>query len=259
MPAREATLFDDTSRLKRWEARTEIALSVAAVVFLFAYGLPIVWPGTPKVVRDWCQWIIIVTWVAFGIDYIIRLVIAERRWSFVKHNVIDLLALALPVLRPLRLLRLVLLLSVLGRVGSHTLRGRVATYAAGGTVLLVLTGALAITDAERGVPGAAIQNFGDGLWWACETITTVGFGDRVPVTDTGRVIAVALMIGGVALLGVVTAMLASWLVERMSTEAESSESVTREQIAALNDEVRRLRETIDRALERQENEERSRS
>ena len=69
--------------------------------------------------------VVAVTWVTFGVDYLVRLALSPARWDFVRHNVFDLLVIALPVVRPLRLLRLVALLSVLNRTGAHTLRGRV--------------------------------------------------------------------------------------------------------------------------------------
>jgi voltage-gated potassium channel len=231
-------------RLRRWEARTGPGLTVAAIAFLVAYALPILWQGTPRFARSLCSWVIVVTWIGFGLDYLIRLVIAKDRWRFFRRNIVDLLALALPVLRPLRLLRLVALLSVLNRVGSSTMRGRVVTYAVGGTSLLVFTGALAMTESERGAPGATIRNFGDGVWWAFETITTVGYGERIPVTTTGRAIAIALMIGGIALLGVVTATISSWLVNRVAEDTEKEAVATRAQVDELAAEVRRLREAL---------------
>lgn len=108
---------------------------------------------------------------------------------------------------------------------------------AGGAILLAFCGALAVLDAERGAPGANISTFGDAFWWAIATMTTVGYGDRYPVTDEGRVAAVALMIGGVAVLGLVTATLASWLVERVS-DAEQ------EQTEDLRSEIRELHEQL---------------
>jgi voltage-gated potassium channel len=73
--------------------------------------------------------------------------------------------------------------------------------AARGLVLFVA--ALAVLQAERGHPGGNIESFGDALWWAVTTVTTVGYGDRFPVTTTGRFVAGGLMLAGIALLGVV--------------------------------------------------------
>jgi voltage-gated potassium channel len=56
-------------------------------------------------------------------------------------------------------------------------------------------------------------------------MTTVGYGDRYPVTAAGRLVAFGLMIGGIALLGTVTATLASWLVENGGTEKEQAEDL----------------------------------
>ena len=232
------------NRLQRWETRADVPLTVAAIAFLAAYALPIVWPAVPHGVHTACDVVIVVTWVGFGVDYLVRLGLAPRKWHFVEHNVLDLLVIALPILRPLRLLRLVALLSVLNRVGAHTLRGRVVTYVIGGSAMLVITSSLAVTEAERGKPGSTIANLGDGFWWAFTTMSTVGYGDRVPVTTTGRTIAVGLMLGGIALLGAVTATLASWLVERVGNQAEIEEAATRAQVEALADEIRALRSEL---------------
>ncbi len=154
------------------------------------------------------------------------------------------------LLRPLRLLRLVTLLSVLNRTGSQGLRGRVVTYAAGGTTLLVLCGALAITDAERSQTGATITSFGDALWWAVSTMTTVGYGDTYPITTTGRVVAAFLMLGGIAVLGVVTATLASWLVERVTEANEAEQAATRAQVLELSNQVGQLQRTLEKSIDR---------
>jgi len=151
---------------------------------------------------------------------------------------------ALPLLRPLRLLRLVTLLSVLNRYAGGSLRGRVAVYVAGSTALVLFVSALAVLDAERGAEGANIAGFTDALWWAMTTVTTVGYGDRFPVTPTGRVVAGGLMLAGIALLGVVTASLASWLIERVAQVEEQSQAATRRDVAALTDEVRALRSEL---------------
>jgi voltage-gated potassium channel len=237
------------TRLERWERRAEWPLAGAAIVFLVAYGLPIAVPGLPSKAATGCTIVVAATWAAFAVDYVVRFRLAERKWHWFSRHLLDLAVIALPILRPLRLLRLVALIGILNRTGASTLRGRVVTFVIGGTVLLVTCGALAITDAERGRPGANIANLGDGFWWAMTTMTTVGYGDRYPTTPTGRAVAATLMLGGIALLGVVTATLASWLVERVAEaeEAEASdEAATRAQVDALAREIRELRETLTR-------------
>jgi voltage-gated potassium channel len=150
------------------------------------------------------------------------------------------------LLRPLRLLRLVTLLSVLNRYAGGSLRGRVAVYVAGSTSLVLLVASLAVLDAERGHEGSNIETFPDALWWAMTTVTTVGYGDRFPVTGTGRLIAGGLMLAGIALLGVVTASLASWLLEQVREVEEESEAATRRDVAALTAEMQALRQALER-------------
>ncbi|WP_243399625.1 potassium channel family protein [Arthrobacter glacialis] len=112
------------------------------------------------------------------------------------------------------------------------------------SALLVYVGALAMYDAEKASPDASIASFGDALWWAFVTITTVGYGDLTPTTLLGRSIAVGLMIGGIALLGVVTATLASWLVEKVSAQETKSQEITAEELQSLRDEIRMLRDDL---------------
>jgi len=114
-----------------------------------------------------------------------------------------------------------------------------------GTSLIAFVAALAVLDAERGAEGAGIATFGDAMWWACTTMTTVGYGDLYPVTTVGRFVGVGLMIGGIALLGTVTATLASWLVEAVRDEAEQTD----DRVDAVHAEVMALRARLDRVLE----------
>jgi len=147
---------------------------------------------------------------------------------------------ALPLLRPLRLLRLLVVFSVLNRRIGGRLRGRLAVYTGGTAALLALCAALGVLSAERGHDGANINSFGDSIWWAITTMTTVGYGDRYPVTGLGRAIAAMLMVGGIALLGVVTATLASWLIE--AVEADQQETYD------MKNEIRTLHRKLDQLL-----------
>jgi len=125
-------------------------------------------------------------------------------------------------------------------------------YVAGASALLVFIAALAVLDAERSSADATITNFGDSLWWAFVTITTVGYGDFSPVTVMGRFVAAGLMLGGVALLGVVTATLASWNVERVAKQEEDTQTATRGEIRALAEQITRLQTALDRKTEQQD-------
>ena len=138
------------------------------------------------------------------------------------------------------------------RSAGTALRGRITLYTAGSAALLISTSALATLDAERHEPGSSIRSFGQALWWALTTITTIGYGDTVPVSTQGRFIAALLMIGGVALIGVVTATLASWIVSLVEEENAEQEAATQAQVAALQQQVSELSERIDRLLEERE-------
>jgi voltage-gated potassium channel len=231
----------DEVRVARWDRRAELPLAGAAVAFLLAYAWPILDPGLSPGAKSLCDWVVLITWVVFAADYVVRLTLAEHRWAFWWRQLPYLAMVALPVLRPLRLLRLIVLLRALNRRAARTLHGRLAIYIGAATVLLVFTAALAALDAERGRPGATIETFGDALWWAATTITTVGYGDQFPVTTEGRFVAVGLMIGGIALLGTVTASIASWLVARVQLSEETSRAATQADLLALRREIAELR------------------
>ena len=165
-------------------------------------------------------------WGLFLVDYLTRLYLARRRWHFVRTHPLDLLVVAVPTARPLRLLKLARLGAVLGllhRRSRTTTHARVAISVTVSATILLVVAAAAVYDAERHAPHATIHSFGDGLWWAAGTVTTVGYGDMVPVTVEGRLVAVALMLVGISVLGVVTASVAAWFVGQLRSLNESEE------------------------------------
>ncbi|MBC7442223.1 MAG: hypothetical protein H7311_06845 [Ramlibacter sp.] len=106
------------------------------------------------------------------------------------------------------------------------MRPRVGIYLVGASSLLIWMGSLAVLDAERPAPGANITTIGDSVWWAFVTVSTVGYGDYFPVTGPGWLVAVGLMLGGVTLVGVITATLASWIIDRIATFGQNGRSRT---------------------------------
>lgn len=220
-----------------WQRRIEVPLMTAAVLFLVAYAWPILDPGLGAGWALACEVVMWATWALFAVDYLARFVLVDDRHAFFVRHLHELAMVALPLLRPLRLLRLVTLLGVLNRRAETALRGRVIVYVTGATSLIILLAALAVLDAERSSQDAQITSMGDALWWALVSTTTVGYGDLVPTTTTGRLAAAGLMVAGIALLGTVTATLASWLVEHVQAGQQATQSDV-EQLAA---EVRELR------------------
>jgi voltage-gated potassium channel len=87
---------------------------------------------------------------------------------------------------------------------------RAGALIAGTSLTLTLVGGLAVWIFDsRGV-----GSFGDSLWWALQTVTTVGYGDVVPKGTTGRLIGALLMLNGIALISVVTAVVTATLIEQ---------------------------------------------
>jgi len=92
--------------------------------------------------------------------------------------------------------------------------------------MIVIMGA-AVLDIERNAPGSNIHTPIDALWWGLVTVTTIGYGDKFPVTDEGRLIAGVLIIFGVAMISTLTATFAAWI---LSHEEEIQELAEDDQL-----------------------------
>lgn len=226
-----------------WRSATERPLTVAAGLFLVTYAWQVIAQpqGSALVATEIVLWVI---WAVFAVDYAANLILAEDRRRWFWRHLLDLLVVVLPLLRPLRLLRLITVLAVFDRAEESLFRGRIVIYAIGSSVLLIVVAALAMVDAERGVPGASITTIGDALWWAVVTITTVGYGDVAPVSVTGRLIAVTVMVAGIALLGTITASLASWFLDRVASAEVEAQADARSDMDRLTREIAELRALI---------------
>ena len=188
-------------------------LTFLALAFLVAFSYPAFVnpvPSSTQTLLNIVQW---VSWIAFATDLIYGLINAKNKKQYLKKHPLEVAAVLLPFLRPLRLLRvisfgsLVIQKVAVGRQFAITIKVIITS------LFVAYISAVQITIIERDIDGSNIKNFGDGLWWAITTVTTVGYGDRFPTTTEGRFLAVGLMIMGISLMGVITASVASWFVK----------------------------------------------
>lgn len=207
----------NTAARDRWEAATTWPLLIASVLFLIAYSLRILERNPSAALVAVLTTILVTVWVAFVVDYIVRIVLSPDKWFFVGHSKVDLLSVFIPIARPFRLLKYLGRLPLLGGNSGAAWRRRVIIIAATFVVMFIYVISLAEYAAERDAKGANITSFGDSIWWACVTMATVGYGDYFPITVMGRVLAVILMVGGIAIVGTASGTLVSFLNDRMVT------------------------------------------
>ena len=195
-------------------------LTVFALAFLVAFSYPAFVdpvPTSTQTLLNVVQW---VSWVAFATDLIYGLINAKSKKQYLKKHPLEVAAVMLPFLRPLRLMRVIsfgglaIQKVAIGRQFAITIKVFLSS------IFVAYISAVQITITERAVEGSNIKNFGDGLWWAITTVTTVGYGDRYPTTTEGRFLAVGLMIMGISLMGVITASVAAWFVKMGQVESK---------------------------------------
>jgi voltage-gated potassium channel len=186
----------------------------------------------------------------FFIDFLIQFARAKHRWEyFARWGWIDLLS-SIPMVDALRIgraARIMRIIRVLRGVRSTKLLAEFVLHrrAQGAflaatlvSLLLVVFASIAVLQFEQ-VQGANITTAQDAVWWAVVTLTTVGYGDRYPITGEGRVIAGLLMITGVGLFGTFSGYVASWFLVPGDKRQESDVKELRAEIAALRELIER--------------------
>lgn len=198
----------------------ENSLTVLALVYLAAFSYPAFVAEISITTQDRLEIVQWSTWALFALDLFIGIWASSNKKSYLKSHPLEILSVALPFLRPLRLLRVITFGALVIQkvaVGKHlAITFKVFLF----SILIAYIAAVQITITERDVPTSNIKSFGDGLWWAVTTVTTVGYGDKFPTTSMGRVLAVGLMLVGISLMGVITASVAAWFVKMSQDESE---------------------------------------
>ena len=214
---------------RRWVERAQRPLDLLAVIFLIDVILIWGFPDGPPAFLSALNVIAWIVWGCFAADYVGRLRLSVGKARFVRTHKLDLLMVLLPMLRLLRIF--LVLRRSLASVSTERIAGSIVSL----VVAAVFVSAFFMWRVEYNAPGATITTFRYALWWAIVTTTTVGYGDYTPVTLEGRVIATAVMVVGVGLIGTVSATVAAWFVRRRSdpgTKSADAASVGVEPTAA---------------------------
>ncbi len=225
-------------RYDRFIEMAEVPMLVLSVLTIPVVVMPLLEDLSTQSRR--ALWILATTiWILFAIEYLVMVYLAPDRRKAVTTHKLDLALVLIPFLRPFQVARLARLAhagTAMARAGVAVgrLLGRPGFTAVVATVTaLIVGGGGLVTIAEHGQPGSTISDFGDGLWWAFVTCTTVGYGDTFPVTSTGRAIAVTLMIAGISGLSVITANVAAFFVSEDSEQTNDEIEDVAERLARI--------------------------
>lgn len=165
--------------------------------------------------------------IVFLLDFAYRLITAPDRRAYMKWGWLDLLgSFPFPGLRLLRTFRMARVVRSMQLIGGPTILRTLLRDKAGSAVLAVFLitivvlefAAILMVIAERSDPAANIKTGGDALWWALVSVTTVGYGDRYPVTVGGRFVGAVTLVVGIGLFSTITGFLATKLARTSSND-----------------------------------------
>jgi voltage-gated potassium channel len=208
----------------RFSTTVELPLTILSGLWLIVLIIPLVM-HVPHNVSETLLFIDFAVWACFVIEYVVKLYLVPDRRYFFRHHLLDLAVVIVPFLRPLRAARLTALFRGSVLFANAFRRAKdLFTHKGFHFVLTAVAGLLFVCAAlvllfERNAKGSTIHNYGEALWWGMVTVTTVGYGDKFPVTPQGKGIAVVLMLAGIGLIGVLTATVASYFIGGKEDEA----------------------------------------
>ena len=193
-------------------------LLILSLVYTLSFIYPVYFYPAPHLVIEICRWVNHGIWALFGIDYLVMFFLAQNKRHFLRAHIFELILVALPFARMLRPLRAILFIGQAGFKSRSQLIKNIWGGVTVATALMVLILSAAILDVERTLPNSNIKSPGDAIWWGLVTVTTIGYGDRFPISTEGRFIAGVLIIFGVIMMATVTGALAAWILEQQVEE-----------------------------------------
>lgn len=228
------------------ERTTEIPMLVLSLLILPVLLAPGLLELSPRVETSLTamEWAI---WSAFVLELSVKTYLSDNRLSYLRNHWFDVLIVALPFLRPLRVtrsaralrafrsMRALALLARVTKTSRDILKQNGLRYVLAVGLLILIGCAVLVEHVESGANGN-IDSFSDALWWATATISTVGYGDHFPITPEGRALAVLLMVAGITMFSVLTANIAVFF-SRPSTDEPT--------VADLLQEIRVLQTKVD--------------
>jgi voltage-gated potassium channel len=204
-------------RRSRGDRVRERVLPVFSAVFLASYSFIVLLTPRYDPLRNLLIALLVVCWAILIVDFCVRAAQTPTgsRGAFVRAHRINLAAAIFPLFGAFVLFQR--LRRVPGFRGDSGNAFRSRTAARVGSFAIVFVYVIALTElaVERPAPHATIVTFGEAVWWACVTVATVGYGDFAPVTAFGRVLAGLLMAGGLIIIGTASALIVSYLEERI--------------------------------------------
>lgn len=206
-------------RLDAWQRRTAWPLVGLSLLYTLVYVYPIFAYPAPHAIGSLCHALEYVIWAVFIADYAIQYYLAPDKRAFLKKEWLALIFVVVPFFRPIRAVRGVVFLRQASTRPRESLMMTIPWILAATTALMMIIMAASILDVERFAPGGNIHTPSDALWWALVTVTTIGYGDKFPVTNEGRLIAAVLIIFGLGLISSLTGYFASWILQKAHLDA----------------------------------------
>lgn len=207
--------------LEKYQAKTAGPLTVLGFVFLAAFSTPIIFPNLRSGLLHLATALQIAIWILFIANYVACIYLATNRRLFIKSNRFGLVCVLLPIFEPFRALRALAVVIVAAKKRGASKRRSLITTTSIVALATWFFAGLAVTEAERHHAEHTIANVGDGWWWAITTMATVGYGDTYPVTTSGRAVGAILMVMGIALIGTMTATIASYFTEIFGASSQA--------------------------------------